>query len=92
MPKPCLKRTFSQNVNLSDPILSRFDLMCVLRDESDPVQALRLTHMVTRSLEVYILELQLYPICVNHKLDHLHTVDSIVKGYIMPIYGYIHLV
>mmetsp|Transcript_53495 Transcript_53495/g.124618 ORF Transcript_53495/g.124618 Transcript_53495/m.124618 type:complete len:914 (+) Transcript_53495:49-2790(+) len=31
-------RTFSQNVNLSDPILSRFDLMCVLRDESDPVQ------------------------------------------------------
>mmetsp|Transcript_32661 Transcript_32661/g.78037 ORF Transcript_32661/g.78037 Transcript_32661/m.78037 type:complete len:909 (+) Transcript_32661:3-2729(+) len=32
------QRTFSQNVNLSDPILSRFDIMCVLRDESDPVQ------------------------------------------------------
>jgi len=32
------QRTFSQNVNLSDPILSRFDLMCVLRDESDPIQ------------------------------------------------------
>mmetsp|Transcript_45735 Transcript_45735/g.82325 ORF Transcript_45735/g.82325 Transcript_45735/m.82325 type:complete len:892 (+) Transcript_45735:64-2739(+) len=31
-------RTFSQNVNLSDPILSRFDMICVLRDESDPVQ------------------------------------------------------
>jgi hypothetical protein len=31
-------RTFSQNVNLSDPILSRFDLMCVLRDEADPLQ------------------------------------------------------
>ncbi|CAE7907989.1 MCM2, partial [Symbiodinium necroappetens] len=32
------QRTFSQNVNLSDPILSRFDLTCVLRDEADPVQ------------------------------------------------------
>lgn len=32
------QRTFSQNVNLSDPILSRFDMLCVLRDESDPVQ------------------------------------------------------
>lgn len=32
------QRTFSQNVNLSDPILSRFDVLCVLRDESDPVQ------------------------------------------------------
>jgi len=31
-------RTFSQNVNLSDPILSRFDVLCVLRDESDPVK------------------------------------------------------
>merc|ERR1711920_2295 len=32
------QRTFAQNVNLSDPILSRFDILCVLRDESDPRQ------------------------------------------------------
>mmetsp|Transcript_11333 Transcript_11333/g.26100 ORF Transcript_11333/g.26100 Transcript_11333/m.26100 type:complete len:875 (+) Transcript_11333:74-2698(+) len=32
------QKTFAQNVNLSDPILSRFDLLCVLRDEQDPVQ------------------------------------------------------
>jgi len=31
-------RSFAQNVNLSDPILSRFDVLCVLRDESDPVK------------------------------------------------------
>merc|ERR1719356_2224100 len=31
-------RSFAQNVNLSDPILSRFDVLCVLRDESDPTQ------------------------------------------------------
>merc|ERR1719253_1099576 len=32
------QRTFAQNVNLSDPILSRFDVLCVIRDESDPVK------------------------------------------------------
>jgi len=31
-------RSFAQNVNLSDPILSRFDVLCVLKDESDPVK------------------------------------------------------
>jgi DNA replication licensing factor MCM2 len=31
-------RSFAQNVNLSDPILSRFDVLCVLRDESDPTK------------------------------------------------------
>jgi DNA replication licensing factor MCM2 len=40
------QRTFSQNVNLSDPILSRFDVLCVLRDESDPVKDERLADHV----------------------------------------------
>merc|ERR1712174_153867 len=31
-------RTFAQNVNLTDPILSRFDILCVIRDEADPIQ------------------------------------------------------
>lgn len=30
--------TFAANVNLSDPILSRFDILCVVRDEVDPIQ------------------------------------------------------
>lgn len=30
--------TFAQNVNLSDPILSRFDILCVVRDEVDTIQ------------------------------------------------------
>lgn len=29
------QRTFAQNVNLTDPILSRFDVLCVLRDEAN---------------------------------------------------------
>jgi len=30
--------SFADNVNLSDPILSRFDILCVLRDEVDAAQ------------------------------------------------------
>merc|ERR1719468_1211839 len=41
--------SFAQNVNLSDPILSRFDLLCVLRDESDAVQDERLADHVVCS-------------------------------------------
>merc|ERR1719235_2187798 len=39
------QRTFAQNVNLSDPILSRFDVLCVLRDEADAVQDERLADL-----------------------------------------------
>lgn len=40
------QRTFAENVNLSDPILSRFDVLCVLRDEADAVQDERLADHV----------------------------------------------
>jgi len=43
------QRTFAQNVNLSDPILSRFDVLCVLRDEADVVQDQRLADHVVCS-------------------------------------------
>merc|ERR1712032_330014 len=35
-------RTLAQNVNLTDPILSRFDVLCVIRDEADQLQDERL--------------------------------------------------
>lgn len=34
--------TFAENVSLSDPILSRFDILCVVRDEVDAIQDQRL--------------------------------------------------
>jgi len=43
------QRTFAQNVNLTDPILSRFDMLCVLKDESDPVQDEQLSDHVVSS-------------------------------------------
>lgn len=41
--------TFSQNVNLSDPIISRFDVICVIKDEFNPEQDRKLAEFVTDS-------------------------------------------
>lgn len=30
--------TFAENVDLTEPIISRFDVLCVVRDTVDPVQ------------------------------------------------------
>ena len=40
---------FSQNVNLSEPILSRFDILCVVRDLVDPVADEQLARFVVGS-------------------------------------------
>ncbi|XP_033116539.1 DNA replication licensing factor mcm2-like [Anneissia japonica] len=41
--------TFSENVDLTEPILSRFDILCVVRDTVDPVQDELLARFVTNS-------------------------------------------
>ncbi|XP_055387678.1 DNA replication licensing factor Mcm2 [Condylostylus longicornis] len=41
--------TFSENVNLSEPILSRFDILCVIKDEFDPMQDQQLAMFVVKS-------------------------------------------
>lgn len=41
--------TFSENVNLSEPILSRFDILCVVKDEFDPMQDKQLAEFVVNS-------------------------------------------
>ncbi|MCJ1374465.1 MCM DNA helicase complex subunit [Loxospora ochrophaea] len=40
---------FSQNVELTEPILSRFDILCVVRDTVDPADDERLAHFVVAS-------------------------------------------
>ncbi|PIO72210.1 MCM2/3/5 family protein [Teladorsagia circumcincta] len=39
-------RTFAENVDLTEPILSRFDVLCVIRDTVDPVEDERLSRFV----------------------------------------------
>lgn len=40
---------FSQNVELTEPILSRFDILCVVRDTADPDEDERLANFVVNS-------------------------------------------
>ncbi|KAI9324162.1 MCM2/3/5 family-domain-containing protein [Zopfochytrium polystomum] len=40
---------FSMNVELTEPILSRFDILCVVRDEVDPIADEKLARFVTSS-------------------------------------------
>jgi DNA replication licensing factor MCM2 len=40
---------FSQNVDLTEPILSRFDILCVVRDTVDPIEDERLANFVVNS-------------------------------------------
>lgn len=42
-------RTFSENVELSEPILSRFDILCVVKDIVDPVADEKLARFVVGS-------------------------------------------
>merc|ERR1711935_1074976 len=39
--------TFSENVDLTEPIISRFDILCVVKDTVDPVADERLANHVT---------------------------------------------
>ncbi|KJH48629.1 MCM2/3/5 family protein [Dictyocaulus viviparus] len=42
-------RTFAENVDLTEPILSRFDVLCVIRDTVDPVEDERLSKFVVEN-------------------------------------------
>lgn len=42
-------RTFAENVDLTEPILSRFDILCVVRDTVDPIEDERLARFVVGS-------------------------------------------
>merc|ERR1719245_1414283 len=74
------QRTFAQNVNLSDPILSRFDVLCVLRDESDPVQDERLAdHVVCSHIRSHpdsTAEEQKVQPRLKMKHDHIQPIDQ----------------
>lgn len=61
--------TFTENVNLSDPILSRFDILCVVRDEVDPIQD---QHLARYNLHQTVLNLKsnLCRFVVNSHIRH----------------------
>ncbi|XP_020600404.1 DNA replication licensing factor mcm2-like [Orbicella faveolata] len=55
--------TFAENVDLTEPILSRFDILCVVKDTVDPVQDEMLARFVVNS------HVKHHPNAVNNKDD-----------------------
>ena len=53
-------KTFSENVELTDPIIQRFDILCVLQDRVDPVEDERLARMRISVFRIPPLWLQLF--------------------------------
>ena len=44
--------TFAENVDLSEPILSRFDILCVVRDMVDPVEVSIMGNILTNFMSL----------------------------------------
>jgi len=82
------QRSFAQNVNLSDPILSRFDVLCVLKDEADAVQDERLAdHVICSHIrshpEANGDDKQVKP-KIQEKASHVEPIDQeLLKNYIV---------
>ena len=64
--------TLSENVELTDPILQRFDVLCVLQDEIDPVGDERLATFITAS------HMRSTPVMDHEKpsFDDVHTIPN----------------
>jgi len=89
------QRTFAQNVNLTDPILSRFDMLCVLRDESDPVQDERLAdHVVCSHIRSHpdaTAEDKALKPKLESRADHIQPIDQdLLKYYIVYARKHVH--
>ncbi|KRT79946.1 hypothetical protein AMK59_6727, partial [Oryctes borbonicus] len=81
--------TFAENVNLSDPILSRFDILCVVRDEVDPIQDEHLARFVVTS------HIKHHPSKVNEIMEETESDDlsisqEMLKKYIVYARENIH--
>merc|ERR1719322_540892 len=63
--------TFSENVDLTEPILSRFDILCVVRDTVDPVADEHLARFVVCS------HMRSHP--MSEKVDHDRMSDLEVR-------------
>ncbi|KAI9614511.1 hypothetical protein KEM48_005976 [Puccinia striiformis f. sp. tritici PST-130] len=60
---------FSQNVELTEPILSRFDVLCVVRDNSDPI--------VDELLAKFVVGSHLRVIQLNSEVDEVNVQTSL---------------
>ncbi|CAF2527779.1 unnamed protein product [Rotaria sp. Silwood2] len=63
--------TFMNNVDLSEPILTRFDILCTVRDIADPVQDELMARFVTES------HMRHHPLADDNDVQQNHVVPNI---------------
>lgn len=68
---------FSQNVNLTEPILSRFDVLIVVKDKSDPIMDEMLAEFVIQS------HIQSHPHHTKNKMEDSVVPQDLLKKYIL---------
>merc|ERR1712241_654244 len=61
--------TFSENVDLTEPILSRFDVLCVVRDTVDPAQDEHLARFVVGS------HMRNHPLAEEADVERMTTIE-----------------
>lgn len=66
--------TFSENVDLTEPILSRFDILCVVRDTADPVADEHLARFVVAS------HMKNHPRATQADLDNMKRTEEALAG------------
>lgn len=81
--------TFTENVNLSDPILSRFDILCVVRDEIDPIQDQHLAEFVVNS-HIRHHPAKIEETVIGKKENDLALPQELLKKYIVYARENIH--
>jgi len=62
--------TFSENVDLTEPILSRFDILCVVKDTADPVADEALAKFVVANHS------KSHPLADQNDVDHMNKVEA----------------
>ena len=66
--------TFSENVDLTEPILSRFDILCVVRDTVDPVADEHLARFVVAS------HMKNHPRATQEDVDNMKRTEEVLAG------------
>lgn len=72
--------TFSENVDLSEPILNRFDILCIVRDNIDPIQDENLAKFVVNS------HIRHHPLSQNKELSENNNNTDLISQDLLKKY------
>ncbi|KAL3093092.1 hypothetical protein niasHT_022542 [Heterodera trifolii] len=77
-------RTFSANVDLTEPILSRFDILCVMRDQADPVDDEHMADFVIRNHKKMHPDQQNLANAQEHE-ENMAEIDAMTGTELIPL-------